>query len=128
FTISALLFGGAGFLLSTKSLFSRPFSVSAALGISIAGVIITVLGGFGIGRIIAYQRAFLDRGLEVEGMLGTELIKTSKRVWDRASQLSAVGLTKAVFCVFGLGWVLLAADCLLCLLWSRGCPSVGCGP
>jgi hypothetical protein len=121
FTISALLFGGAGFLLSDKSSLGETLSLGGAVGISIAGILITVLGVFGIRRIVAYQQAFLDRGCTIEKTLGTELMRTSRDAWGKASLSSAVALTFAVFLLFGASWILIGVYSWQCLRAGGGC-------
>src|SRR6187551_1863635 len=81
FTIAALLFAGVGLLLSSQSPFAPTFSRWVALAISVAAVLITVLGGLGVFRILAYQRKFIDRGLIIEADMKTSVFEVSDEVW-----------------------------------------------
>jgi len=116
FTISALLFGGAGVLLSDKSPFAKLVSLRAVLAISVAAIIITVVGFCAIRRTVRYQQVFLERGCRIDARLGTELMRKSKGEWDKATSVNAEYLTYAVFLVFVGGWLLLGFICLTTML------------
>jgi hypothetical protein len=125
FTVIGLLFAGCGFLLSGKSPFGRA-SVSASLVIALAGFAITLLGGRGVQRIVAYQRAFIDRGLKLETVVRAELFKISDVTWKSAKYFGSDGLTYLVFGLFGVAWILIAGYCLGCLCGLGGCPTSSC--
>lgn len=123
FTIAALLFAGVGFLLSSQSPFAPTFSRWVALAISVAAVLITILGGVGVLRILAYQRKFIDRGLIIEADMKTSVFDVSDEVWKASGLFGSDKLTFAVFFIFAAAWLALGGICLACIANSASCPA-----
>lgn len=126
FTITALLFAGCGFLLSSVSPFGAQASTWVSLLVCLGGILITVLAVGGMVRILAYQKAFIERGQALEKPMGTGVYDAASRIWGSVTWSGSDRLTYLVFGIFGVAWFVLGVICVGCLVDKTYCPAPVC--